>query len=393
MPRKPAVKATTTKATARKAKEEKVVVMPVVAPVATPAPTPVVQKHTVFITGAAGYVGAMLIDLYSGRADIDKIIGLDKEPIPDLIKNVSKLVYIQGNTCDTTWQDQVRQHNPDIVIHTAWQIREMYGKKNLQWAWNVTGSENVFEFAFTTPSVKRLIHFSTVASYAATPHNKIEYRFTETHPFRKSDYLYAEEKRIVEERLQERYGMARRQGSTVKVAIIRPAAISGPRGRYMRIRFGLQATLAGQLKETFIHRLISLMVSIVPVTREWCRQFIHEDDIADIATVLAFEPLKNDYDVFVACPPGDVVRGKDMAEAVGKKSIMIPPVLIRAVFFVMWHASLGRVPTSKGGWKSYSYPIVVDGSKITKMYGFNYRMPPKDVFTKKEGRYMKYVAN
>lgn len=356
------------------------------------------QKYTVFITGAAGYVGAMLIDLFSGRADVARIIGLDMEPLPEWIQDRPKLTYIQANTADASWRDQVAAAKPDIVIHTAWQIREIYGKKPLQWRFNVEGSDNVFDFAFNTPSVKKLIHFSTVASYAAYPTNSVDHFFTEEEPFRKSDYLYAEEKRVVEEHLKQKVlqmKAARAGGKSpvVEVAIIRPAAITGPRGRYMRVRFGLQATLSGQLKtsKTAIHRLISAMVSFVPITDKWLRQFIHEDDIADIVTKLSFEPLKNDYDAFNACPPGDVVRGPDMAAAVGKRTIKVPPVLIRFVFFVMWNISRGKVPTSKGGWKSYSYPIAVDGSKLTRLYGYKYRWTSKDAFVKKEGRYMKYV--
>lgn len=346
---------------------------------------------TIFITGGAGYVGAMLIDLFSKRPDVKQIIALDKLPIPDFIKDAPKTHFIVANTSDTTWQAEVAKFSPDVVIHTAWQIREMYGKKKLQWKWNVEGSDAVFDFAFTTPSVKKLVHFSTVSSYSALSTNEIDHLFTEAEGFRKSDYLYAEEKRVVEDHLKERYEKARAAGSRAKVAIIRPAAITGPRGRYMRIRFGLQAALSGQLKESPLHRLISLMVSFVPITKKWCRQFIHEDDIANIVEIFTFKDLKSDYEAFNACPPGDVVRGKDMAEAVGKKTVPVHPFLIRIAFFIMWNATRGRVPTSKGGWKAYSYPIAVDGSKLAREYSYAYLMSSKDAFVKKEGRYARYI--
>lgn len=352
-------------------------------------------KQTILITGGAGYIGAMLVELFSQRDDVAQIVAIDMLPMPDLIKNAPKTHYIVANTADKTWQAVAAGFNPDVVIHTAWQIREMFHNKKTQWKWNIDGSDNVFDFAFSTPSVKKLIHFSTVASYGAYPDNTLEHRFTESEGFRKTDYLYAEEKRIAEEHLKQKFNVAKASpvGCNVQVAIIRPAAITGPRGRYMRIRFGLQAALSGQLKESFIHRLISLMVSFVPVTKKWARQFIHEDDIADIVALFAFNPLKSEYEAFNACPPGAIVVGSDMAAAVGKKMLPVTPLMIRIAFFFAWNLSMGRVPTSKGGWKSYSYPIIVDGGKLTRMYEYQYRMPSKEAFIKKEGRYAKYIPS
>jgi nucleoside-diphosphate-sugar epimerase len=350
-----------------------------------------------FITGGSGYVGAMLADQFASRPDVGEILLIDKEPFSDLLENhpdKSKISFIQGNLGDNNWQEKVVAFAPDVIVHTAWQIREMYGQRDLQWKWNVAGSDNVFDLAFSLSSVKKLIYFSTVSSYGAYPSNELDHFFKEEEGFRKSDYLYAEEKRAAEEHLKEKYNrhlQIPREDAHCQVFVVRPAAITGPRGRFMRVRFGLQAALSGQLKKGFIHRTISALVSFVPVTPKWLRQFIHEDDVTDIVALFAFNNLQGSYEVFNICPPGPAVLGKDMAEAVGKKTLPIKPWMIRPVFFAFWHLSRGKVPTSKGGWKSYSYPIAVDGSKLTKQYGYQYKYPSKEAFVKVEGRYAKYV--
>lgn len=335
-------------------------------------------------------MGAMLADQFSRRSDVGTIICLDKEPKPAMLAKNPKIVWITANTSDGTWQTVVRAKHPDIVIHTAWQIREMYGNQRTQWKWNIDGSQAVFDFAFDTQSVRKFIHFSTVASYGAFPDNTIDHFFTETEPFRKSDYLYAEEKRIAEENLQKVHERARAKGGHVpQVFIIRPAAITGPRGRYARIRFGLQAALSGTLRKqkSLLYDIISLWVSWVPVTPKWLRQYVHEDDITDIVALFSFNNLKGEYEAFNAAPPGKVVLGADMARAVGKRMLPIRPWMVRCAFFCMWHLTRGRVPTARGSWKGYSYPIAVDGSKITKQYGYRYTYESTDAFVRNAGRY------
>jgi nucleoside-diphosphate-sugar epimerase len=350
------------------------------------------NTHTVLITGAAGYVGAMLVRDYANRSDVARVIGLDMKEKPDFLNGISKLEWIQSNTADNSWQEKAKQFQPDIVVHTAWQIRDLYGKEKMQHEWNIGGSDQVFSFVFGTDSVKRFIYFSTVSSYAAYPDNEIDRLFTEEDQFRESDYRYAKEKRTVEERLKHAYLMARSEGKlTPRVFVLRPAAITGPRGRYMRVRFGLQSALSGQLTKGFVHRLVSLLVSYVPATDKWCRQFVHEDDVVNIVTLCGFGDHTGDFEIFNMCPPGPVVKAADMAQAVGKKTIKIHPQIIRVAFFVLWHLTRGRVPTSRGGWKQYSYPIAVTGSRITRKYGYTYLYESKKAFSEIVGTYASFV--
>ena len=345
------------------------------------------EQKTIFITGGAGYVGAMLADHFSKRNDVHKVVCLDKEPIPELLTNNAKIVWVQGNTADAGWQDAVRAYEPEVVVHTAWQIREMYGDQKTQWHWNIDGSNAVFDFALSESSVKTFVHFSSVASYGAYAENTIEHAFTEEEPLRKSDYLYAEEKRIAEENLLARYEAAKGKGAVLHVVVIRPAAITGPRGRN-RTHFGLQTALSGGLKgKSFLGSLVSLLVAWVPVTPTWLRQYIHEDDLIDIVELVSLRESQTGYEVFNVAPPGAPVLGHDMARAVGKRTLPVKPWMVRLVFFFAWHFTLGRIPTSRGVWKGYSYPIRVDGSKITKEYGFSYRHESLEAFTSNHGRY------
>lgn len=347
------------------------------------------EQKTICVIGV-GYVGEMLCDQLSQRDDVRQIIALDKEPQSDWCKSFPKLVYIQHNMADDGWQSEVAKYEPDTVIHTAWQIRAMYGAAKEQWRWNVTGSDKVFDFAFNQPSVKKLIYFSTASSYGARPDNTFGHYFTEEEGFREDDYIYANEKRVTEDNLLKKYEQAKKEGKPVpQVTVVRPAAITGPRGRYMRIRFGLQSALQGNLKGGFVNRLVTLLTSWVPATKGWVRQFIHEDDVNDIVLKFTFDQMPWEYEVFNITPTGEPVFAGDMAQAVRKKVLPIKPWMARLAFGFFWHATRGRIPTCPGSWRFYSFPVLMSGEKLAKVYTCKYGS--KDAFQFTDGRYEKEV--
>lgn len=347
------------------------------------------SERIIFIVGV-GYVGEMLCDQLSKRKDVKEIIALDKEPQSDWCQEIPKVTYVQANMADDGWQEVVAAYQPDTVIHTAWQIRAMYGQAEEEWRWNVDGSDNVFAFAFSQPSVEKLIYFSTASSYSARTDNRSDHLFTEEEGFRDDDYIYAHEKKVTEENLQAMYNTLKSDGNTLpQVSIMRPAAITGPRGRYMRIRFGLQSALQGNLKGGFINRIITTLTSFVPATRGWVRQFIHEDDVSDIVSTFVFEDMNWEYNVFNITPVSDAVYAPDMAKAVGKKVLPIQPWMVRFAFFFFWHTTQGRIPTCPGSWRFYSYPVVMSGEKLAKVYTCKHTS--KDAFQYTDGRYEDWV--
>lgn len=354
------------------------------------------NKYTILITGAAGYIGAILADQFCARDDVESIICIDKEKKPKLLEHKNKIIWIKNNLFDVDWE-KISTYKPNIVIHSAWQIRELYGKKSLQRKLNIESSNKVFDFVFSCQSVSKLIYFSSVSPYGAFSYNSLEHFFTEGEPLRENTYLYGVEKKEVEETLYTKFNNKNKSSLENKhiphIYVVRPAAITGPNGRYIRVRFGLQSALSGQLGESFIHKMVALILIVMPITKKWARQFIHEDDVTDIVSLLAFNNLDCKYEVFNICPPGTPVYGKDMAKAVNKNTITIYPWIIRIAFFLFWHISLGRVPTSGGGWKFYAYPVLIDGSKITKQYKYIYKFNSLSAFTKKKGKYSQYVKN
>jgi nucleoside-diphosphate-sugar epimerase len=266
----------------------------------------------------------------------------------------------------------------------------MYGQPDEQWRWNVDGSGKVFDFALNTESVSRVIYFSTASSYSARADNRFEHLFTEEEGFRDDDYIYAKEKKVTEELLKEKFDAAKATGRLVpQVSIVRPAAVTGPRGRYMRIRFGLQSALQGNLKGGIVNRIITTLTTFVPATSGWVRQFIHEDDVTDIVTTFAFDTYSWDYNVFNITPVGEAVYAADMAAAVDKKIFPIQPWMARFAFWFFWHMTRGRIPTVAGSWRFYSYPVVMSGIKLAQIYHCSYSA--KDAFAYTDGRYESFV--
>jgi nucleoside-diphosphate-sugar epimerase len=223
--------------------------------------------------------------------------------------------------------------------------------------------------------VRRLIHFSTVTAYGAHKRNSLAAWFCEDAPLTERDYLYGSHKREIEQLLEDAYAASEHRPHVV---VLRCASISGPYGRFAVGRLGIVSTLTSLFPLPCGHA-------------DFGRQYLHEDDIAQIVALLVRAPSKAGYEVFNASPD-DYLAATDLAALLGKRVITIPPVLLRGLFALCWRISRGRMPTPKGAWKFPTYPIAVDGSSLTDTYGYQYRFSSADALLARAGRHHAVAA-
>jgi len=349
------------------------------------------EQHTIVVTGGAGYVGEILCAQLVARPDVRMVIVVDRAPQTEFLRHLPKLVYVQEELAAGRWEQPVALYEPTVIVHAAWQIRASFHDPKAQWRGNVGGTDAVFAFAFAQPSVKKLIHFSTAAAYGAYRTNTLTHYFTEEEGLRDDEYVYAKEKKVAEDTLARYVHDAQKVGRLFpQVTVLRLVAVTGPRGRFLRSRFGLQSALRGDLRATWFERAVSFLTTLLPVTPLWARQFVHEDDVATLVEKVVTENLSWSYEVFNVTPPGTPVYPKTMAAAVGKRLLTLPPWLVRVAFALFWVASRGAVPTCPHSWRFYAYPILLSGEKLATVYRCQYDATTAITYT--DGRYESQIS-
>ena len=331
-----------------------------------------IPQMKLLITRAAGYVGSALMDALVQVAWIERLVCIDLKPQPETTTASAKIEWIQADLSEEGWQSKVRPTQIDAVVHLAFQIRQLYGKSiTTQERWNIGGARKVFEFALNEPCVQRLIHFSTVTSYGAKPNNTLMRRFTENSALGEDSYLYGVHKKQVESVLRQLYAAS---DKSKHVIVLRCASITGPLGRFKHRRYGLVSTLTRGLP-------------IFPCGRsDFGRQYLHEDDITNIVSMLLMTQSKSGLEIFNAAP-NDYLTIVDLAKLLALRAVVVPPFFLRLLFWLVWHASRGKIATAPGAWKTLSYPVAVDPSRLAREYGYKCRYSSVDALTGRRGRH------
>jgi nucleoside-diphosphate-sugar epimerase len=329
-------------------------------------------QMNVLITGAAGYIGAMLVDQFACSNSIQRLICLDIKERPARLGDHAKVRWIRADVAEDGWVPELRNEPIDVVIHCAYQIRELYGHgRDQQRRWNVEGARKVFEFALGRASVRRLVQLSTITAYGALPGNSLDRAFTEEMPLSEDAYLYGIQKKEVEDLLWQAY---RRLRPSTQVVVLRLASVSGPRGRFGLNRYGLLSTIAGGFPALICGR------------SDWGRQYLHEDDLIAVLSMLVHLPPADGYQVYNVSP-ADFLDAATLGQLFDKRVVVLPPALLRSLFLLTWHGTRGMLATPRGAWRMLTYPIRVDGGRLSEVYGYEYRYSSLQALVAQEGRY------
>lgn len=336
--------------------------------------TPV--KHTLLLTGVAGYVGSRILELASSDARVERIIAIDREAPPSALPR--KVQWIEADLAEAhTWEELLQGAEPHAIIHAAWHVRIPYGKEADVRAQNLSATRALAAFALRTPSVRSFVFISSAAVFGAFASNHPSYAYTEADVPREDEYPYAAQKREAEEILARLWQMY--TATPPALRIVRPVSVVGPRARERKEAFALSALFA-QVAHPSAHwlgRLVQRSLRVFPAPSSWRRHYVHEDDVARAVLALALEAGSGTATAPVAvyhlAGPGGAVDPAKFAAMTGRPWIRVPVWMVRIAFWLAWHLSRGAVPTCRGVWRFYAYPIVVDGSRVTQDFSFRYQ--------------------
>jgi len=308
----------------------------------------------VLVTGAAGYIGKILVKKLSQNKNIDAVFALDKKTKPKDLENL-KINYFQLDLARDAWEEKLPDI-PDIIIHLAFDIRTLYGKRKDQEFNNLFSMERILGYCFNK-KVSKLIYSSSVSVYGAKQENIGKF-LKEDSQLTENEYPYGVQKKRIEEKLREKK-------ISTQIFVLRLASVNGPEGE-KRKGIGLL---------NFIKRIFPILPV---VNNDWARQYLHEEDVLRVIDFFIFKEMKDQFEVFNIAS-SDFLTMSKMADLIHKKIVKIPTWVIKPIFFLVWHLTLGRIPIPKGSDRFFIYPINVNGSKIENL-GFSYKYNSKESF-------------
>ena len=305
----------------------------------------------VLVTGAAGYVGRLVVEALAEGGDPATIVATDVRETP----RRERLDGVRYATLDITDRERLAallaEHRVDTVIHLAAVVTPRPGdSRERQYAVDVEGTENVLA-ACVEAGVRRLVYTSSGAAYGYHPDNPPLLR--EDDALRgNEEFAYAWHKRLVEERLA-RHAEAHPE---LEQLVFRVSTVLGP-------------TVSNQITAIFERPVV---LGLREADTPFC--FIADSDLVECIVRGAREGWTGVYNL-----TGDgVMTLREIAAAMGRRFVALPAGAVRSGLALLERASLAPYGPEQVAFLLHR--PVLDNAKLRRELGYRPRHTTRDVF-------------
>lgn len=308
-------------------------------------------KKSVFVTGAQGYIGKIVVDKIARHTGLfSNIVAHDLRQVSEKEK-LPGVVYVQGDIRSDNFELLFREYSVDTVVHLASVVTPPKNSNpKLEYEVDVLGTENILK-ASVKHGVRHFIITSSGAAYGYHADNP-EW-LTENDALRGNDeFAYSRHKRLVEEMLA-RY---RNTHPQLKQLVLRPGTILGQ---------NTDNQITNMFKKSFVFGICGSLSPFV---------FILDDDVAEIIMKGIAEEKTGIYNV----AGSGYCTLKSIAQKLGKPYLCFPSGILKMLLFVLHQLKLSRYGAHQVLFLKYR--PVLSNKKLKEEFGYFPRYTSKEVF-------------
>lgn len=302
----------------------------------------------VAVTGAAGYLGRLIIRRLERCAGVAHILATDIRAAPPG-EFSDKVAFVQHDI-RAPIGGMFAERGIDAVAHLAFVINAGRDDRAVREV-NINGLANALE-GCANSGARRLLYLSSATVYGA--HQDNPPLLTEASPLRPlSGFAYSDAKVEAESLLTD---FAARHPD-VGVCILRACPILGARA------------------DNFIAHNLARRLSVAVRGYDPAMQFLHEDDAADVMANCLLNGAAGIYNI----SGRGGIRRSEMAEIAGGRLLRMPSALLYGLTDVTWRLGLQNSSPSCG-LDFIRYPWAVSADKLEREHGLSARYSSREAW-------------
>jgi len=310
-----------------------------------------VTQRRVFITGAGGYIGGLLVrELSASPEGLEHLVAADLR-LPSIQERLKGVVYETADVRDPHLAAMLQEHRIDTLVHLAAVVNPgPRPDRALLHSVEVEGTRNVLD-ACIQAGVHHFVYTSSGAAYGYYADNPEP--LTEDHPLRGNpEFAYADHKRRVEEMLAE----FRIRHPRLRQLIFRVCTILG-------------ATTRNQITDLLdARRIIGLRGAATPFVLIWD---------GDVVGALCQGIREGTSGIFNLAGDGTLSLA-EMARIMNKPYHALPVVWVKGALRLM--RRLGKTPYGPEQVDFLRYRPVLDNRRLKEVFEYCPKMTTREVF-------------